>query len=218
MLTDSLVPEHSSPEVLSRLRHNGALSPASQIPPRAIYPEPTPSAADRAAAAAAASSASQGSSQRSLRSPPPADTSTYLGPAPPPRALASAAPQAADATSRGSAWPPEARDNAERATAGQHHDAGAPAAQRGSAGRLPQSEDRAGAQARPWQGSVDASVASSMQSEPPKSTDYMSVIGMLERVRPAALLPASINRSPACVPRRAMAAAFGALTEMHSTL
>ena len=196
MLTTRASDQSSPPEVMSRFRQHASASGSpyfSAKPP--VFPEPTPSAADRAAAAAASGSLSRGSS----RSPqPPAEPpAAYLGPAPAPRGAAAATlPLATDssagraanghAASSGATDGPTSsapyrtgRDGATRAEGAARSTA---AAVQGSASGM---EAAAKGGGYGWPQSVTASEASqaSMHSEPAKPADYATVLGMLERVR-----------------------------------
>jgi hypothetical protein len=198
-MLNTVTTERSSPEVMSRFRHNEHAPPSPCQPARAVFPEPTPSAADRAAAAAAASSVSRGSSHSphsaSQQLPEP---SAYLGPAPPPRAAAAAGGASGQPVpltptgpaSNGMSWgfptqPGAARVAPQRAAATPTNGDASAAGLLSPAGSQRDGAAHGASVKRPPGSLGGASEGSqySMQSEPPKSADYMSVISMLERVR-----------------------------------
>ena len=230
MLTTRACDQSSPPEVMSRFRQHASASGSpyfSAKPP--VFPESTPSAADRAAAAAASGSLSRGSSRSPQ--PPVEPPAAYLGPAPAPRGAAAAADsstgRATDsstgraanghAASSGAMEGPASsapfrtgRDGATRAEGAARSTA---AAAQGSASGM---EAAAKGGGYGWPQSVTASEASqaSMHSEPAKPADYATVLGMLERVR----LPSVLSSSKMCVSnlRRANSLHYHVnVTELH---
>ena len=175
MLNTGLSSERSPPEVMSRYRANA--SPSQQFHTvRAAFPEPTLSAADRAAAAASHS-----------RSVSPHNSggesgyaASYLGPPPPPRhAMATPPAQPAMGHANGAAGGTAYSVN------GRAADAATPYASPsgGSAGATPDAGWGAVGAMRGRQSVMSEGSHASSVSEPAKPADYMSLLSMVQRVR-----------------------------------